>query len=523
MWRSSHWPAACSACSNFSEPTPAPGADSKPIFHFSKVFAKSSIKFRAVTGILGRLVLIESLLLLVPLFVALIYGEADWWHFLVASMLAAACGGLAELAVGSSRTTIHAREGFIITSLVWIIFSLFGMLPFMLSDHPLSLTDAAFEVISGFTTTGASVIPDVEALSHGLLFWRAFIQWIGGLGIIFLMLAVLPELNKAVGISMFNAEATGITHDKLHPRIRSTAVSVWGVYCSLTLISVLLMWASPMNLFDAVCQTFTTVATGGFSTRNAGMLAWHSDYLLVVTTVMMYLGGVSVMLLYTGFRTGPRVVFRNRVLRVYTLIIAGAYLCMMAYGFFSGAERTWHRLLLYPMFYVISAITSTGFGVEGTGSWGPFCLLVTLMLMLIGSCAGSTAGGIKVDRIMVVFRHFFNELHRTVFQKRTYVVRLNGSQLTGDLSGRVGAFVTIYLLIAVLVTAYATILGYPLTDAFYLSASCIGCNGLGWGATGSGFGALPDSLKWVCSFEMLIGRLELFACLVLLLPSFWKR
>ena len=224
-----------------------------------------SLQTNSIIRILGRLVLVEGALMLVPLLVCLAYGESDWKGFAVAVAAATAAGGFAELATAGAPATIRSREGFIITALVWIVFALFGIIPFMMSDAPLGFTDAVFEVISGFTTTGASVITDVEAQSRGILFWRAFTQWIGGLGIVLFMLAVVPELNKAAGISLFQAEATGITHGKLHPRIRQTALSLWGVYSLLTVATILLLWAGPMDLFDSVCQTFATVATGGFS------------------------------------------------------------------------------------------------------------------------------------------------------------------------------------------------------------------------------------------------------------------
>ena len=230
-----------------------------------------SVKISSVVRIMGRLVLVEAMLLLVPLAVCLVYGESEWFGFAVAAVAATITGGMAELLTRRTPATIRSREGLIKTSLIWVVFALFGVIPFMLSREPLGFTDAVFEVISGLTTTGASMIVDVEAQSHGILFWRAFTQWIGGLGIILFMLAVLPELNKASGISMFQAEATGITHDKLHPRIRQTALSVWGVYSVLTVVSVLLLWGGPMNLSDRVCQTCAAVATGCFTTRNEGV------------------------------------------------------------------------------------------------------------------------------------------------------------------------------------------------------------------------------------------------------------
>ncbi|MDE6361135.1 MAG: TrkH family potassium uptake protein [Muribaculaceae bacterium] len=486
---------------------------------------RTSVRVGAIVRILGRLVLIEALLMLLPLAVCLIYGESDWRGFAVAVGAAALTGGVAELSVRRRGTSIRSREGFIITALVWVVFGLFGMLPFMLSATPLGFTDAMFEVISGFTTTGASMITDVEAQSHGILFWRAFTQWIGGLGIIFFMLAVLPELNKATGISMFNAEATGITHGKLHPRIRQTALSIWGVYASLTVVSILLLWGGPMNLFDSICQTFAAIATGGFTTRNDGIAYWHSDYAMIVLTVVMFVAGLNFMLLYSVWRKNIREFIGNDVLKAFTGVVVVVYLLFLVSALLRGEEMTLDNLLVYPLFHIVSAVTSTGFSITGAEGWGPFALFLTMLLMTCGACSGSTSGGIKIDRVAVMWRNFINEIRKTVFPKRTYVVSINGSALHNSLVSRISAFVSLYLLTIVVASAVVTLFGYELTDSLFMVISCIGCNGLGYGVTGAegSFALLPAAVKWMLVWVMLVGRLELFTFLVLLLPSFWKR
>ncbi len=486
---------------------------------------RNSIRYGAITRILGRLVLIEALLMTVPLGVCLLYGEGDWKAFAVAVVAAGVAGGVAELSCRHTSTAIRGREGFIITALVWVVFGLFGMIPFMLCRTPLGFTDAMFEVISGFTTTGASMITDVEACSKGILFWRAFTQWIGGLGIILFMLALLPELNKAAGMSMFNAEATGITHGKLHPRIRQTALALWGVYCVITVVSVLLLWIGPMDLFDSICQTFAAIATGGFSTRNDGVTWWGSDYVLVVLTVVMFVAGLNFMILYAVGRGDRQQLWRSDVSRAFAATVVGAWLVYVVSALVSGAPATARRLVIYPLFHVVSAITSTGFSIAEVEGWGPASLFVTLLLMLCGACCGSTSGGIKIDRLMVLGRNFSNETTRTVFPKRTYVVSLNGSALQNSLVSRVSAYVSIYMLTVIVSTGIITMWGYSVTDSFFMVSSCIGCNGLGYGVTraGGSFAALPAAVKWLLTVDMLAGRLELFSLLVLLLPSFWRR
>lgn len=486
---------------------------------------KTTLRWKSVARILGRLVITESLLLLLPLAICLAYGESDWLGFAVAAAAAAAAGGAAEWLTRGAPASIRGREGFVITALVWIVFGLFGMIPFMLGAAPLGLTDAFFEVISGFTTTGASMIADVEGQSHGILFWRALTQWIGGLGIVLFMLAVLPELNRAAGISMFNAEATGITHSKLHPRIRATALSLWSVYCALTVVSVALLWAGPMDLFDSVCQTFAAVATGGFSTRDAGIAYWDSDYVEIVLTVVMFIAGLNFITIYGAARGGLRTIARDEVVRTFAATVLAVYALFLLAAVVRGEPPTTARRFIDPLFHIVSAITSTGFSIPGAEGWGPFCLLLTILMMVCGSCTGSTSGGIKIDRLMALRRNFLNEIRKTVFPKRAYVVTLNGAALPPGLVSRITAFATLYLLTIALASAAITLFGYPLTDSVFMTCSCIGCNGLGYGATGAegSFAMLPGAVKWMLTAVMLAGRLELFTFLVLFIPSFWNR
>lgn len=486
---------------------------------------KIALNIRSIVKVLSHLVVIEGMIMLIPAAICLCYGESDWQAFIIAVAAAMGAGGIGTLLTRGGATQIRMREGFILTSIIWIIYGIFGMIPFMLCQTPIGLTDAMFETISGFTTTGASVLRDVESMSHGILFWRALTQWLGGLGIILFMLAVLPELNRPVGISMFNAETSGITHDKLHPRIRQTALSLWGVYVAVTAVSILLLWAGPMNLFDSICQTFTAIATGGFSTRNNGIEYWHSDYVLAVLTVVMTIGGISFMVLYSAWKKGFRVIRDNDVTKAFFRVILAAYLLLLLCAAIRGESLTADHYLFHPIFHVVSAITSTGFSISEVETWGPFSCFLTLLLMLCGSCAGSTAGGIKVDRLIVLYRNLVNELRRTVFPKRTYVVDLNGSFLKNSMISRVSAFVALYMLITLIATGIITLYGYSFTDSLFMSASSIGCNGLGYGATGVGgsFALLPDSIKWLLTLLMLIGRLELFTFIVLFLPSFWRR
>lgn len=479
----------------------------------------------SIVRVFGRLVLMEGALLLMPLCVCLIYGESDWMCFTAAVGIAVAVGLVAEFFTRHIQINLRLREGCILTALVWVVFSLFGMVPFMLSTHPLSFTDAMFEAVSGFTTTGGSIITDVEAQSHGILFWRALSQWVGGLGIILFMLAVLPALNKSAGISMFNAEATGISHTKLHPRIRQTAISLWGVYASLTGIAIAILWIGPMDFFDAVCQTLTAISTGGFVTHNEGLMFWDSNYVYYVMTAVMFVGGMNFLLIYGVWRGRFREMFRNDVFRTYVGIIVFVYLLCLLNAVLRGQADTLREAFIFPLFHIVAAITSSGFGVPGVESWGSFVLGITLLLMLIGACAGSTTGGMKIDRLMVLRRNITGEAKKMIFPKRTYVVTLNGNSLDTGLVSRITAFVTLYLFLIFASMLIITLTGYSFSDSLFMSTSAMACNGLGYGVTGAegGFFYLPAGVKWLLIADMLVGRLELFTFLVLMFPAFWRR
>lgn len=477
----------------------------------------------SIIKVFGRLVLIEAVMMLIPLVLCLCFNESDWKAFGIAALIAISCGLTTEFSTRHIQPNLRLREGCILTALIWVVFSLFGMLPFLFCDHPLSIVDALYETVSGFTTTGASVITDIEAYSHGILLWRALTQWVGGLGIILFMLAVIPALNKSAGISLFNAESTGITHTKLHPRIRQTAISIWGVYTGLTAIFILLMFIGPMNLFDAVCHTMTTIATGGFVTHNTGLMHWDSDYIYYVTIVGMFIGGINFLLLYGAWKGRFREMWRNDAFRAYAAVIAFVYLFFLINALLRGQAETLRDALIFPLFHVVSAITSSGFGVPGVGAWGSFALMLTIILMFTGACAGSTTGGMKIDRLIVLRRNVINEAKKMIYPRRTYVVTLNGNSLDMGLVSRIAAFVTIYLLLILASTLIVTLFGINLDHSLFICTSATSCNGLSYELNDVGYALLPEPVKWILILDMLVGRLEFFTYVVLLLPAFWRK
>ncbi len=476
--------------------------------------------------ILGWLLLIEAVFLLMPAATSLYYGESDWLPFVSTSALTASVGLVLALRSRPTASHMGKRDGYLLTALVWVVFSFFGLIPFLFCSEPMTYSDAFFEAMSGFTTTGASVITSIDNMSHGVHLWRALMQWIGGMGIILFTLAVIPMLNHSGGMQMFNAEVTGITHDKISPRISQTAKSLWLIYIILTVILIALLWAGPMNLFDSICHAFGAISTGGYSSHSAGIAAWSgSVYIKLVLIVFMFLGGVNFGLIYKALHGNFTAIRQNDVFKMYVGIIA------MMLGFFAlsivwqGKVESWQSVTIDPLFQIVSTITSTGFTVNNFESWGPFVLSLTFVMMFFGACAGSTSGGAKIDRILYLFKNADNELYRCIYPHSILSVKVNEKVVSPDLVNKVIAFLCIYMLLIVAGGMALTACGVPLVDSFFSSFSCISNTGLGAGVTGYGnsYDILPDAAKWILSLLMLIGRLEIFTVLVLLTPAFWRR
>lgn len=491
-----------------------------------KIAHKHLINVRMLMRIMGWLLMIEALFMLFPTAVSYFLGESDWVPFGVTTVLTGAVGFFVARFSRPTSTHMGKRDGFLLTAGVWVVFSFFGLIPFLFCSHRLTYSDAFFEAVSGFTTTGASVINAVGEMSHGIHLWRAMMQWIGGMGIILFTLAVIPMLNHSGGMQMFNAEVTGITHDKIRPRISQTAKSLWMIYLLLTVVLILLLWAGDMNLFDSVCHAFGAISTGGYSNSTAGITTWHNSvYIKVVLIVFMFLGGVNFGLIFRCLRGEWSVLRRNDVFRAYILIIAGMLVLFAIDIALVGEAHDWQSVTLDPLFQIVSTITSTGFTVTNFEAWGPFTLSLTFVMMFFGACAGSTSGGAKIDRILYLFKNARNELYRCLYPNTLLSVKVNGRVVNPELVTKVIAFLCIYMLLIVAGGMALTALGVPLVDAFFSSFSCLSNTGLGAGITGYGsnYDILPDAAKWVLSALMLTGRLEIFTVLVLFTPAFWRR
>lgn len=486
---------------------------------------RSQINFLMLSRVVGWLLMVEAVFMLLPLITCIIYDEADAQAFAVTAGITALSGVLMAYCIKPERPEMGKREGFLLTAMTWIFFSIFGMLPFMIGDLELKISDAFFETMSGFTTTGATVMTSIEHLSHGMLMWRCLMQWIGGMGIILFTLAVIPMLNHSGGMQMFNAEVTGITHEKLRPRVSQTAKGLWLVYVILTALLTFLLWLGPMNFFDALCHAFSTMSTGGFSTRDASVGAWNSMYVKIIVTLFMFLGGVNFALLFRASTGHVRELWRSEVFRTYIYVI-GVMLVLFVVAIFANKEaHTFEDTIVDPLFLIISTITSTGLTVSNFEKWGAFVIALMFVLMFIGACAGSTSGGAKMDRMLFLVKNVRNEIHRCIHPNAIHSVRVNGKVLSPELVNKVIAFLCLYVMLIMVGGIVLTTIGIPLVDAFFSAFSCIGNTGLGAGVTGYGgsYDIIPDFGKWVLALLMVIGRLELFTVLILFSRDFWRK
>ena len=483
------------------------------------------INFPIIFRMLGWLIMIEALFMCLPLAVAVFYGETGTWvAFGLAVLITLTAGVAMTFGIRPKSKTMRKREGLILTATIWIVFSAFGMLPFLFTGTLDNVSDAFFETMAGFTTTGASTITDLDDMPHGVLFWRALMQWIGGMGIILFTLAVLPMLNYKGGIALFNAEVTGITHERLRPRVSQTAKDLWLIYLGLTALLAVLL--SPvMGWFDSVCHALTTLSTGGLSTKNEGINHWHSQYVYLVITVFMFLGGVNFTMLFNLLRGRFSKLLRSDTFKWYCIVTVGVSLAIVWRMYAMGMCDTGQERWTFAVFDTIAAITSTGFTSVNYETKGEFITMLLMIIMFFGGMAGSTSGGAKIDRFIVLLKNTTNEFYRVLHSNTVTSVRVDGRSVPHNIVAKVIAFLSIYLLVVLVVAVLLTLMGIPIFDALYTSISTISNLGLGYGVTlqSGSFELLPDAAKWLLAFEMLVGRLELFTVLVLFTRTFWLK
>ena len=414
------------------------------------------------------------------------------------------------------------KDGYLTVSLGWIVMALVGTMPYIFSGAIPRFTDAFFETMSGFTTTGASVLNDIEAVPHGILFWRSLTQWIGGMGIIVLTVALLPMIGVG-GMQMFIAEAPGISPDKLKPRIKDTAIRLWLIYVSLTLAETILLMVGGMTFFDAINHGLTTMATGGFSTKNASIQE-QSAFIQYVILVFMFLAGVNFSLTYFGLKGRFKKIIQNEEFLAYfsAILLFSAIACGVIYY---HTDFTFEKSFRDASFQVVSIITTTGFVSADYTSWAPLLTILFFFFMFLGGSAGSTAGGVKIVRHVVLLKNSILEMKRLLHGNAIIPVRLNKKAVSPKVTYNVLAFIMIYLTVFVLSAVLVAMTGLDVVTTLSAVATSLGNIGPGLGGVGplNNFAWLPDLTKWILSFLMLLGRLELFTLLILFTPYFWRK
>jgi len=482
------------------------------------------INIRLVLHTIGSLLFFEAAFMLIAAAVSYIYGEPDFHSLLLSFGITL---GVALLFYFSKKEEhqqyLKKREGYLIVALIWIVFSVFGSLPFFMSGYIPRYTDAFFETMSGFTTTGATILNDVEILPHGLLFWRSIIQWLGGMGIIVLFLAILPVFGIG-GMQLYVAEFPGPIKDKLRPRVAQTAKFLWGIYTILTLIEAILLTIGGMSFFDAVCHSFTTVATGGYSTKNASIAYWNSPFIEYTVIFFMMIAGINYAIIYAALKGNFKKLYQNEELKFYLLFGFGFSLITVIGLLFTqnlGAEAS----IRTGTFQVFSLMTGTGYSTANYMNWIPFLWSFMFFIMIIGGCAGSAAGGLKTVRVALLLKNSYHEFKRLLHPNAVIPVKFNQRVVPAQIITNVLAFVVLYALIAIVSILIFTLLGIGFIESIGTVVSCLSNVGPGLGSVGpmDNYSLFPDAAKWYASFLMLIGRLEIFTVLFVLMPSFWKR
>ena len=478
------------------------------------------MNYRVISYILGWVLAIEGLFLAVSAAVGGMYGERAALSFLYAALICAALG-LPAILKKPRRMAFFMKEGFVTVALCWIVLSIFGALPFVFSGEIPRFTDALFETVSGFTTTGASVVPDVEVLSHCTLFWRSFTHWIGGMGVLVFLLAILP-LAGGSQMYLMQAESPGPSVGKLVPKTRHTALILYALYILLSIVEFILLLGGGMTVFNAVTTTFGTAGTGGFGTRNSSM-ADFSPYVQWVVAVFMMLFGINFNLYFLVLIGRGRQALKSEELRTYLGIIAAATLLIVLNTRAAGVRHG--ETVRHAFFQVSSIITTTGFATCDFDLWPSLSKCVLVLLMLVGACAGSTGGGIKISRVLILIKRAGEELHKFIFPNSVTKIRLEKKILDREVVHTTSAFLIVYVFIFAISTLLVSAEGHDLETCFTAVAATFNNIGPGLSVVGPtrNFGFFSDFTKYVLIFDMLAGRLELFPMLILFSPRTWLK
>jgi len=481
------------------------------------------MSFSLIFRVQGFLLVILGLSMCAPLLVGIAYGQHSQQPFIISILLTLLCGGVLIWALPATRRQISQREGFLIVSLGWVVASLFGSLPFLFEGTFATITDACFETVSGFTTTGSTVLADIEAQPPAILFWRSMIQWLGGMGIILFSIAILPMLGIG-GMQLFKAEVPGPVVEKIKPRIVETARSLWKVYALLSAVLTLLLMLCGMSLFEALCHTFTTMATGGFSTRNSSIESFGNPMVEIILTVFMFAAGMNFVLHYWSLHGKFKQLRVDREFIFYASITAVAVI-LVSLSLYGGTTEGMPTALRHSAFQVVSILTTTGYSSANFDAWPHFSKMILLVLMFIGGCAGSTAGGMKCIRALLLCKVGYRELFFTVHPHAVSSIKVAGKAVAEPILRAIVVFVTLYILIFIIGSLGMSQCGLDTVSALSSAAACLGNVGPGLGAVGpyGNFAFIPAFGKWLLIALMLLGRLEIYTLLILLIPEFWRK
>jgi trk system potassium uptake protein TrkH len=474
--------------------------------------------------LLGFLNLILAGSMVLPLIVNWIYGESHARGYLLSMAVTGATGLLLMLIFKKSSRELSHRDGFAIVALGWVLATFFGALPYLFTGAFTSLVDACFETASGFTTTGSTMMTDIAKNPQAILFWRALTQWLGGMGIILLSLAILPLLGIG-GMQLYKAEVPGPTADKLRPRMTQTARILWQVYLLISAAQVVTLLFGGMNLFDSVCHTFTTMATGGFSPKNESIEFYRSPFLEYAITFYMFVAGANFSLHYRVLKGEPLALFRDPEFRFYLAVVLFSTLLIMANLFGAGLYKSLLDCFRLALFQVVSIQTTTGYTSVDFEKWPAFSQYLLLLLMFIGGCAGSTGGAIKCVRILILLKHGARELKQLIHPHAVIPVKLGGKILSSGTLHGVWALSFLYMVVLVLSSLAVSLLGTDILTAVSAVATTLGNTGPGLAEVGpmDNFAHLHPASKWILTFCMLCGRLEIFTLLILFVPEFWRK
>ena len=482
---------------------------------------------RFILRIIGALLLFESAFLLTAVLVSWYYKEGQGLTFFISAGISAFLGMLGMITGRNANPVVGRREGSVIVTSIWLIFTLVGLLPYLISGSIPSFTDAFFETMSGFTTTGASILNNIESMPFSILYWRSLTQWVGGLGIIVISMALLPIFGFS-SVQLFSAEATGPTKDKIHPKMSETAKRLLAIYIVLTFTEMLLLRVAGMGWFDALNHSFTTMATGGYSTKQMSIGYWDSPWIHYIVILFMFLAGVNFSLFYFFIKKKYDKLYANQELRFYGVIVL-VFTFLLGISIFDAEHTTsfaaFETLFRDSLFTIVSIISTTGFATFDYMLLAPVAWVLILIVMLTGASAGSTAGGMKLVRVLLVVKYAYYEFKRIIHPNAVFPVRFNDHSVRDEVITRVLAFILLYVLIIIFGTVVLAFSGMGFLESLGGMVTCISDVGPGLGSIGPAysFSEIPAFSKWFLSIIMLIGRLELFTVLVLFTPVFWKK